>query len=171
MAIKIKSLETIANTYTEQLATNKQQYIYSDLTLDISLALATTQPGYPNVITTNDVAVSHDYQAIANSLTNLFNTTPGQRFLFPDYGLDLRQFLFTPITEFNARNLGNTLLRGITKYEPRVNVININVQTVPDASQYNITLILGFPTLNTKQTVNYKLDLKNQTFIQVPNTN
>jgi phage baseplate assembly protein W len=171
MAIKIKSLETIANTYTEQLATSKQQYIYSDLTLDIGIAPATTQPGYPNVILTSDVNVSYDYQAIANSLTNLFNTQPGQRFLFPDFGLDLRQFLFTPVTEINARNLGNTLLRGITNYEPRVNVININVIALPDNNQYNIALILGFPTLNTTQTVNYKLDLKNQTFIQLPNTN
>ena len=132
--------------------------------------IATTLPGYPNVINTSDIKVSYDYQAIANSLTNLFNTTPGQRFLFPDYGLDLKQFLFSPVTEFTARSIGSALLRGITKYEPRVNVININVEAIPDANQYNITLILGFPTLNTKQTVNYKLDLKNQTFIQLPNT-
>ena len=79
MAIKIKSLETIANTYTEQ------QFIYSDLALDLAIDQKVT-PGYkPGTVPKNDIKASKDYNAIRNSLTNLFNTLPGQRFLFPDY--------------------------------------------------------------------------------------
>lgn len=165
MAIKIKSLETIAKTYTEQ------QYIYKDLTLDLARDQTLT-PGYnPGDVPKIDIKADKDYNAIRNSLTNLFNTVPGQRFLFPDYGLDLRQYLFSPITEFAARDIGSNILRCISKYEPRVNVVNVNVEASPDDHRYNITLILNFPALNTTNTVDYTFDIKGQSFILLPSTN
>jgi phage baseplate assembly protein W len=126
-------------------------------------------PGYkPGTVPKSDIKISKDYNAIRNSLTNLFNTLPGQRFLFPDYGLDIRQFLFTPITQDNGRSLGSRIYSVINKYEPRVKIVNIHVESDPDNSRYNISLVLGFPTLKTTNTVNYALDLKNQTFIVLP---
>jgi hypothetical protein len=161
MAIKIKSLEKLANSYTQQ------QHIYQDLTLDIAQNKIVTR-GFPFPVPGKDIEVSLDYAAIRNSLTNLFNTIPGQRFLFPDYGLDLRQFLFLPITRSTARLIGDRIHESVSNYEPRVNIINVNVQSDPDNNKYNISLIMSFPTLNTTNTVNYALDIKNQSFILLP---
>ena len=165
MAIKIKSLENIANTYS------KQQYVYQDLYLDIT-PKKTVVAGWPSTVPAeNDIQVSNDYQAIANSLTNLFNTVPGQRFLFPEYGLDLRQFLFSPINESTARIISSKITNAIKKYEPRVQVTNIAVNPQSDNNLYTVILIINIPVLNTSQTLNYFLKTTEQNFLLVPTKN
>jgi phage baseplate assembly protein W len=164
MAIKIQSLENIANTYTEQ------QYVYQDLYLDITLK-ANNFAGWPTTTPApTDIIVSTDYQAISNSLTNLFNTVPGQRFLFPEYGLDLRQFLFSPVNDIVARAISSKITTAIKKYEPRVKVTNITVTPQSDNNLYTVLLAINIPILNTTQTLNYLLRTVDQNFILLPAT-
>ena len=160
MAIKIKSLENISKNYYEQ------QYLYKDIALDITQSELLV-PGINLPVPSTDIKASFDLAAIRNSLQNLFNTIPGQRFLFPDYGLDLYQWLFTPITEGNAYALGNKIFSTIAKYEPRVNVVSVDVQTLPDDNQYNISIIVNIPLLNIRTTIDSVLDIKKQSFIVV----
>jgi phage baseplate assembly protein W len=168
MAIKIKSLENIANTYTEQ------QYIYQDLYLDIT-PKKNVIAGWPSTVpAATDIEVSYDYQAISNSLTNLFNTTPGQRFLFPEYGLDLRQFLFAPISDLAARAISSKITTSIKNNEPRVQVVSVNVTPDTDNNLYRVVLTLNIPTLNTQKTFstfNYFLKTTGQNFVLLPATN
>lgn len=163
MAIKIKNLEKIANTYTEQ------RFIYKDLTLDIAQTKIQA-PGYKIPTPGADIKASFDLAAIRNSLQNLFGTTPGQRFLFPEYGLDLKAFLFSPITEANGNVLGNKIYAGISTWENRVNVKNIQVNLDPDNNQYIINIILEVPALNLVTTIDTVLDIKKQTFQVLPTT-
>jgi hypothetical protein len=106
MAIRLKNLETAAKQYTEQ------SYLFKDLTLDIGENNLEV-PGYTLPVPQSDLKASFDLGAIRNSLQNLFNTLPGQRFLFPDYGLDLYQFLFLPITQSIGQSIGERMLRAI----------------------------------------------------------
>ena len=161
MAIQLKNFERAAKAYTVQ------QYVYKDLTLDIGLRKLTS-PGFSTSTKSNDIDVSFDLAAIKNSLTKLFNTLPGQRFLFPEYGLDIYQFLFEPITVTNADLIGNAILRKIRTYETRVNVLKVNVEADPDNSTYNITIIIDIPILNTSFEVPYTFDIKKQNFISIP---
>lgn len=163
MAIKIKSLENISKNYSEQ------QYLFKDLSLDIT-ETKLYAPGDTLPIPSTDIKASFDLAAIRNSLQNLFNTIPGQRFLFPDYGLDLYQWLFTPITEANGNTLGNKIYSTINNYEPRVNVKNVDVILDPDNNQYLINIIINIPYLNLQTTINSVLDIKKQSFIVVPNS-
>lgn len=161
MAIKIKSLEKIANTYTEQ------RFIYKDLSLDLTQTKIQA-PGYSIPIPGADIRASFDQAAITNSLQNLFGTTPGQRFLFPEYGLDLKSFLFSPITEANGNVLGNRIFSGISTWENRVNVKKVQVNLDPDNNQYIINIILEIPQLNITTTIDTILDIKKQTFQVLP---
>jgi predicted component of type VI protein secretion system len=161
MAIKIKQLEKIANTYTEN------RYLYKDLFLDISRTKIEA-PGYRLPIPGTDIKADFDVGAIINSLTNLFNTLPGQRFLFPKYGLDLYQFLFEPITQFNGELLGTTILQAIKTYEPRVIPRQVNVKLLPDENQYNVTIAIEIPALRLLAEPEFLLDVKKQTFIFLP---
>jgi phage baseplate assembly protein W len=163
MAIKIKSLENISKNYLER------QYIFKDLSLDISQTKINA-PGDVLPIPSTDIKASFDLAAIRNSLQNLFNTIPGQRFLFPDYGLDFYQWLFTPITESNGRALGNKIYSTINKYEPRVTVQSVDVNLDPDNNQYNIDIIINIPRLNQQTTINSILDIQKQSFIVVENS-
>jgi phage baseplate assembly protein W len=79
---------------------------------------------------------------------NIFTTIPGQKILNPTFGLNLLYFLFTGISELNGRRLGETILKGITKFEPRVKVEYINVMTDVENQQYAIDMIISVPTLN-----------------------
>jgi phage baseplate assembly protein W len=163
MAIKIKNLEKIANSYTEQ------RYIFKDLSLDITQTKIET-PGYNLPVPGADIRASFDLGAIRNSLQNLFGTTPGQRFLFPEYGLDLKAFLFSPITEANGSVLGNKIYAGISTWEPRVQVKNVQINLDPDNNLYVINIILDIPSLNLTTTVETILDIKKQTFQVLPTT-
>lgn len=109
---------------------------YTDLHLDIQ--------GSPTSFT-RDIKVDNDLQAIKNSLSNLFSTVPGQKLLDPTYGLNLLQFLFEPVTKTVGTMIGQTILNGIQKYEPRVTILQISVDGDPDQNQYNITLGLQIP--------------------------
>lgn len=158
MAIKIKTLEQISKTYIEQ------QYIYKDLTLDMKEDTITTT-GFSKAINGTDIAVSLDSAAIKNSLQNLFNTLPGQRFLFPEYGLDLRQYLFYPVNEGTGEAIKNKINTAIRTWEPRVQVNNILVIPEPDKNQYVINIILDIPSLSLNTTLNGLIDTSKQNFL------
>jgi phage baseplate assembly protein W len=161
MAIKIKNLEKIASTYTEQ------GYVYKDLSLDIAQTKIQA-PGYGIPVPGADIRASFDIAAVTNSLQNLFGTSPGQRFLFPEYGLDLRPFLFSPINEANGNVLGNKIFATINTWEQRVTVQSVQVNIDPDNNQYIINIILEIPSLNLVTTINTLLDIKKQTFQVLP---
>jgi phage baseplate assembly protein W len=161
MAIKIKSLEKIANTYIEQ------RFIYKDLSLDIAQTKIEA-PGYTIPVPGADIKASFDLAAIRNSFQNLFGTVPGQRFLFPTYGLDLRGFLFDPITADNGNSIGTLIYQGISTWENRVRVKNVYVTADPDNHQYIINIIVEVPAFNTTATIESILDVRKQSFQVLP---
>lgn len=163
MAIKLKKLEQVAKNFTAQ------QYLYKDLSLDMTQTKIES-PGFKLAVPGSDIKADFDLNAIKNSLQNLFNTKPGQRFLFPDYGLDLAQFLFQPITQINGNIIGNKIFTTINKYEPRVNTRQVNVALDPDNNQYIINIIVDIPLLNIQTTIESNFDLRRQSFIILPTT-
>jgi len=118
---------TVTNTYT-----------YSDLHLDFSNPIS------------KDLQADYDAAAIKNSIYSLFNTMPGQSLLNPLYGLDLTQYLFEQVNETNARNIGNAIVNGLSLYEPRVTVSNVNITLNPDEQTYYIDLNIIMPYLNNQ---------------------
>jgi phage baseplate assembly protein W len=163
MAIKLKSLEQLAKTYTEQ------RYVYKDLSLDLQQS-SLQEPGFNLPIPGTDIKASFDLGAIRNSLQNLFNTLPGQRFLFPEYGLDLHQFLFLPISDNTSQAIADKMLRGIQRFEPRVSVQNINVIPDIDNNTYNITIVVQIPIFQQNSILTGQLNIKTQTFTFLPTT-
>jgi phage baseplate assembly protein W len=161
MAIKIKDLETLADQYTTD------KYVYKDLSLDLAQTKIET-PGLLLPTPSTDIKASFDLDAISNSLINLFSTAPGQRFLFPEYGLNLKRYLFSPVTINNARAIGNVIFNGIKTYEIRVEPLNVNVVAVPDENQYEITIVIKLPLINQITELNFVFDIRKETFISLP---
>jgi phage baseplate assembly protein W len=162
MAVKINTLEQISQNRAPE-----QKYLFKDLALDIKIAQKAVY-GYDKTLPDRDIQASYDVAAIQNSLQNLFNTLPGQRFLFPEYGLDLNRYIFEPITKSNAEDIGRIILNTITRYEPRVNVVQINVNSQPDLNQYLITIIINIIDLNFTSNLSYTFNLNTQSFISIP---
>lgn len=118
---------TVSNTYT-----------YSDLHLDFS-----------NTIN-KDLQADYDAAAIKNSIYSLFNTMPGQNLLNPLYGLDLSRYLFEPLSENNARSIGNAIVNGLSMYETRVTVSGVNITLNISEQTYYIELNIIMPYLNNQ---------------------
>jgi phage baseplate assembly protein W len=159
VAIKLPSLEQIAQQYT-----SNKNFVYKDLHLDFATS-DVYNPSLGRSIKGNDIKVEYDENAIKNSLRNLFNTKPGQRFLFPLYGLDLNQFLFEAITPINAQLIGEKIAISIDKFEPRVTLLNVNVVADFDNNLYEIDIVVQIPVFNTTTTINTTLDARTQSFI------
>jgi phage baseplate assembly protein W len=160
VAIKISNLEQISQLYSQK------DYYYKDLHLDFTRD-GNFSPALNRNIEGNDVQVDYDESAIKNSLRNLFNTRPGQRFLFPKYGLDLNQYLFEAVSEFNGQIIGENIVTSIKNFEPRVVVRRCDVVAKPDDNEYDITIIVEIPILNTNASINMLLDARNKSFILV----
>ncbi len=160
MAIKLSNLDQISKQYTQK------DYYFKDLHLDVSKS-GTYSTVLQKKIEGNDVQVDYDESAIKNSLRNLFNTKPGQRFLFPRYGLDLYQYVFEPVSENIGRSIGEKIVQSIKNFEPRVQLRACNVIAKPDDNEYDITVVVEIPILNTTASINSTLDVKSQSFIFV----
>jgi phage baseplate assembly protein W len=73
---------------------------------------------------------------------------PGENLLDPEFGCALKYFLFSPMTNDNANNIGEAISQAITKYEPRVNIEFIDVIMDKNKYTYEITLTVGIPSLS-----------------------
>jgi phage baseplate assembly protein W len=158
MAIKISNLQKISQQFTVD------EYLYKDLHLDFKKTNNVVN-SLNLTIEKGDVETDFDKNAIKNSLRNLFNTKPGERFLFPNYGLSLHQFVFEPIAESTAQLIGERIVKAIETYENRVLVRQCYIKAKPDDNEYEITLVLEFPVFNTVATLNSTLDIQTQSFI------
>lgn len=143
MAIKIKSLETDELT-KESL---NDGYLYKDLTLDL-----TPSYSYNNKLNKKDflkdVQASYDAEAIKNSITNIFLTSPGDKLLNPTFGIDLKRFLFEPVDDFISEIIRDDIETKLPLMEPRVVVDEVKVDPDEDENQYNISLRIDVPTLS-----------------------
>lgn len=158
VAIKIPNLEQISERYSQK------DYYYKDLHLDFQKD-GNFSTALNRKIEGNDVQIDYDESAIKNSLRNLFNTKPGQRFLFPKYGLDLNQYLFEAVSEFNGQIIGEKIVTAIKNFEPRVTLRRCDVVAMPDDNQYDITIIVEIPIIDTLASINTVLDTKNKSFV------
>ena len=156
----------------QKIELEQTDYTYVDIHLDIAENNVLTQYGTVNP-KGKDIKVDYDELAIKNSLKNIIATTPGERFLIPEFGTNLKQYLFSPVTQTTAKIIGDTILRSIEKWEPRVTVEHITVTGRPfgvvtsrttdryglkqksspqGEDEYVVSIIVSIPSLKQKTT-------------------
>jgi phage baseplate assembly protein W len=144
------------NSLIQKPTKSNTGYTYNDLHLDFTPVFYTPPYGaytqnnellHPQEII--DVVADYDLGAIANSIRNIFSTIPGQKILNPLFGLNLVQYVFEACTEEMAGVIGNEIVSGITTFEPRISLTNVNVIAQPDQQQYNITISFSVPAIGT----------------------
>lgn len=132
----------------------EQSFLYKDLFLDIVPAQYYNKQ-LNRQQNLKDVQGLYDIQAVKNSIVNCFLTTPGQKILNPEFGIDLRRFLFTPVSSNTTYFIQRDIQQNLPKLEPRIQITNISVTADIDEQQYNIVLQINCPQLNV-----YGLSLK-----------
>jgi len=91
--------------------------------------------------------------AINNSLTNIFLTMPGTRRMVQPFASNLYNILFEPIDKPTAENIGYILLDSILEWEPRIKVVNINVEPNEKRNTYLITLTYNIINDGTSEVI------------------
>jgi len=98
-----------------------------------------------------------EYDAVINSLTNIFNTQPRTRRMLPEFATDIWGYLFEPMDEDTAFRIGNDFLRAIETWEDRVIVQRIHVHANYDNNQYEVKLTFRIQTTRQEVTVDFIL--------------
>ena len=107
---------------------------------------------------TNDVVVSKDASAIKQAIVNLLLTNKGERLMNPEYGSDIRRYLFEPLDYGTSALVKQNIVTTIGRFEPRISVQEIVSRPDFENNGFEITMtysIVG--TSNPPVTVDFFL--------------
>ena len=79
------------------------------------------------------LAMVEDDQAVRQALLLLLATTPGERVMRPGYGSRLHRLVFAPNDDTTAGLAIHYVREAIRRWEPRVEVLNVDAGADPDA--------------------------------------
>jgi phage baseplate assembly protein W len=97
-----------------------------------------------------DLIALKNETAIARSIRNLVLTYPGERFFNENLGSKVGRSLFENIDEISASIIKDEIENTIRNYEPRVNLVSVNISPNYDNNEFNVTInykIVGIDVL------------------------
>ena len=107
---------------------------------------------------TGDVTRKYDEEAIKQSVKNLVLTQNYERPFHSEIGSQLRGLLFEPVTPMLNLLIKRAITDTITNFEPRVSLIDVGVNFLPDNNSVYVTIV--FAIVNTTRPVTVDLVLK-----------
>jgi hypothetical protein len=116
-------------SYTNTI--NSREVIYSDLNYKFRIL--------PNI---KDLAIKKDVEAVKQSVMNILLTNRGEKPFEPLYGGSLRDYLFENFDMITAAAIRERIRTSIANYEPRVEIISIELNDYMDRNALRIKLEL-----------------------------
>ena len=89
---------------------------------------------------TNDVGIKKNNAAVIQSCLNILRTNHGERPFDYNFGANLRAYLFENMNYITAANMASSVNTALQNYEPRIQILNTNVQTRADDNEIFITV-------------------------------
>lgn len=89
---------------------------------------------------TDDIDKVYDVKAVKQSLKNLLFTDYYERLYHPEIGSPLAGLLFEPVDPLTAAAIEKAIEQIILDYEPRVEVVSVDVNGQPDNNSYRIQI-------------------------------
>jgi len=111
------------------MATIARQETYKDLDF--------TFKQNPN---TNDVGIKKNNDSVKQSVLNILRTNHGERPFNYNFGANLRAYLFENMTNITAANISTSINVALRNWEPRIEVLNTNIQAKADDNEIYITV-------------------------------
>jgi phage baseplate assembly protein W len=102
-----------------------------------------------NPLTYDLIAIKNE-TAIARSVRNLVLTAQGERFFNPILGSKVSRLLFENVDEITASAIQEEIKTTINNFEPRVNLLSVEVSPDYDNGEFNVTVryeIVGIDVL------------------------
>lgn len=107
---------------------------------------------------TGDVAKKVGDDAIIQSMVTLLLSGKYERLMQPNIYSNLRQSLFEPLDSITASSIKNEIEAVINKFEPRVNLSEVNV--TPDYDNNGYTTTITFFIVNQTNPITVELFLE-----------
>jgi phage baseplate assembly protein W len=108
-------------------------------------------PEFP--LDSGEVVMTADEQDIEASLRILFGTAPGERFLQPKYGLDLREIQFEPMSTTLRTFLQDRVRTAILIHEPRIRLLALTIDS-PDPGAGTLAVAVDYEVRTTNSRFN-----------------
>lgn len=143
MAIKLNVIKPTTAVETAL----RQGFLYKDINFDLQYGYSTNKELYANR-EKKDLAAIYDVNSVINSLKNILTTSPGEKLLNPEFGLDLRDYLFESVTETKGYFIGEEIFTSLPLQEERIEINYIEVIVNTEEQEYTINLDIGIPSLN-----------------------
>lgn len=88
-----------------------------------------------------DLIALKNENAIARSIRNIVFTLPGEKFFNENFGSRINRSLFELIDPLSALTIKDEIEFSIKNYEPRVSILELNVNPNYDNNSYDILLV------------------------------
>ena len=89
---------------------------------------------------TNDVGIKRNNESVKQSILNILNTNHGERPFNWNFGANLRSYLFENMTQITAASMSTSIETALKNWEPRLEVLNTNIQAKADENDVYITV-------------------------------
>lgn len=108
-------------------------------------------------ITRGSVEMVSAQNDIDQSIDILLSTSIGERFLQPEYGCNLRDYLFEPMNSGFIGYIKELVSNALLYYEPRINVdkISVSADNSPDAIEGRMLIHIDYSIRATNSRFNY----------------
>lgn len=107
---------------------------------------------------TGDVSTTSNEDAIKSSVRNLVLTNFYERKFHPEIGSQISALLFEQNSMMLDVLIRKTITETISNFEPRVNLVDVMVNSIPDNNAIYITI--EFTILNTTRPIKLNLELE-----------
>ena len=87
-----------------------------------------------------DLIALKNENAIARAVRNIVLTTPGEKLFDPDFGSSVSEILFENVDDITAVSIQEEIRSCLNNYEPRVDLINVDVDPNFDENQFDVKI-------------------------------
>ena len=91
----------------------------------------------------NVLSRQEDDRLIKNDIIQLLLTVPGERVMRPDYGVNIRSFIFEQMVPRDINRLRREIFDALENYEPRVDVQDVIIKREDDLNRILIRIIVN----------------------------
>ena len=87
-----------------------------------------------------DLITLKNENAIARAVRNIVLTSPGEKLFNPEFGSSISEILFENVDDITAISIQDEISSSLKNYEPRVELIDVNVDPNFDENQFDVII-------------------------------
>jgi phage baseplate assembly protein W len=129
---------------------------------EIKKEISTMTPTFSlNGLTQNKFQWVTGNESVRDVLWNILLTSPGERLMRPEFGAGLKKFIHQPNNETTRRLIAEQAMKAIQRWEPRIQVMDLRVNTSA-AALNEVTLRILYQIKQTGEQNSLQLGLQLQ---------